>query len=207
MLSLRFAGFSTIAWLLTGVAFAQNDPVVGDVEPGRVVVPTNQVLTPAGRLLTFPGRPTDLAILEDQRTVVVKNLDSLIILDAETATILQTLRLPSGGHAVAGLAVADGGATIYTSATGGKIFVAHRDHAHEPYRWSATWSLPPPGGPGDPRRPAWRSQATATRCSLSPGGVILCCGSIVATAKSSASRSPSALHHSVWSSLPTPGPT
>ena len=64
-------------------AFAQNH--LSSVKlPGRVVVPTNQVLTPAGRLLTFPGRPTDLAMLEDQRTVVVKNLNSLIVLDAET---------------------------------------------------------------------------------------------------------------------------
>lgn len=116
---------------------------------GRVVVPTNQVLTPAGRLLTFPGRPTDLAMLDDQRTVVVKNLNSLIVLDAETGTIFQTLTVPSGGHAVAGLAVADGGATIYSSGTNGNIFIAHRDHAKDPYRWSGVWTLLSPRVGGD----------------------------------------------------------
>ena len=51
-----------------------------------------------------------------------------------------------------GLAVADQGATIYTSGTGGKIFVAHRNHARDPYQWSAAWSLPnlPKGGDSAP---------------------------------------------------------
>src|SRR4051812_39279246 len=84
---------------------AEDEPVVGEVGGGRVVVPTNQVISPAGRLVTFPGRPTDLAPLPDGRTVVVKNLNDLIFLDAEAGSIRQTLKLPSGGHAVAGLAV------------------------------------------------------------------------------------------------------
>ena len=146
----RFTCLSMIACLLTGSTFAQDQSVVGEVTVGRVVVPTNQVLTPAGRLLTFPGRPTDLAMLQDQRTVVVKNLNSLIVLDAETGTILQTLQLPSGGHAVGGLAVTDGDATIYSSGTGGKIFVAHRDNAKDLYRWLDVWMLPLPHVGGDP---------------------------------------------------------
>ena len=81
---------------LTGIGSAQDDPVVGEVSAGRVVVPTNQVLTPAGRLLTFPGRPTDLAMLEDQRTVVVKNLNNLIVLDAETGNDTPDTATPLG---------------------------------------------------------------------------------------------------------------
>ncbi len=39
----------------------------GDSSDGRIVVPTNQVLSPAGRQVTFSGRPTDLALSPDGR--------------------------------------------------------------------------------------------------------------------------------------------
>jgi hypothetical protein len=146
---IRVACFSLVFGLLVRSIRAQDASVVGKVSAGRVNIPTNQVLTPAGRLVTFPGRPTNLVMLDDQRTVVVKNMSSLIVLDAETATVRQTLPLPSGGHAVAGLAVANGGAIIYTSGTDGRIFVACRDHPNEPYRWTASWSLPAPAVGGD----------------------------------------------------------
>src|SRR5262249_39733130 len=60
----------------------------------RVVVPTNQVLRPAGKQVTFPGRPVDLAFADDGKTIVVKNRQDLLFLDAATGTIRQTLALP-----------------------------------------------------------------------------------------------------------------
>jgi DNA-binding beta-propeller fold protein YncE len=129
---------------------AEEPAVVGEQGANRVVVPTNQVLTPAGRLVTFPGRPVDLALLGDGKTVAIKNLRDLVLLDVTTATILQTLRLPSGGHAVSGLAVADSGKAIYTSATGGKIHVARRASGQEPYRWADSFTLPTQPVGGDP---------------------------------------------------------
>jgi DNA-binding beta-propeller fold protein YncE len=132
------------------LAFIDDEPVVGEVGGGRVVVPTNQVLTPAGRQVSFPGRPTDLALLPDGRTVVVKNLHDLILLDPVAGSVLQTLRLPSGGHSVAGLAVSGDGSAIYTSATRGKVFVARRDGGVGPFQWSKPLTLPEPKVGGDP---------------------------------------------------------
>ncbi len=40
---------------------------VGELKDGRIVVPTNQVLSPMGRQVAFPGRPTDLALSPDRR--------------------------------------------------------------------------------------------------------------------------------------------
>ena len=40
---------------------------VGDVDPQRIVVPTNQVLTPLGRQVAYGGRPTDVALSPDGR--------------------------------------------------------------------------------------------------------------------------------------------
>jgi hypothetical protein len=69
---IRVACFSLVFGLLVRSIRAQDASVVGEVSAGRVIIPTNQVLTPASRLMTFAGRPTDLVMLNDQRTVVVK---------------------------------------------------------------------------------------------------------------------------------------
>ena len=102
----RLAVVPILLALVLSKSWADEPVAVGEQGGGRVVVPTNQVLTPAGRLVTFPGRPVDLALLNKGKTVAIKNLRDLVLLETATGTILQTLPLPSGGHAVAGLAVA-----------------------------------------------------------------------------------------------------
>src|SRR5438874_12066927 len=67
---------------------------VGVQPDGRIVVPTNQVLKPAGTQIPFPGRPVDLALCDDGRTVVAKNIKSLVFIDVDTAKVKQTLELP-----------------------------------------------------------------------------------------------------------------
>ena len=122
------------------------------------------MLTPAGRLVTFPGRPVDLALLPDGKTVVVKNLRDLIWLDAETGTILQTLRLPAGGNAATGLAVTADGNTVYTSTVGGRIQVAARktSMSHSSGRTRGSCGLRP--SVAIPRRPVWPSPPMGPKC-------------------------------------------
>src|SRR5438067_1290066 len=86
---------------------------VGLQPDGRVVVPTNQVLKPAGKNVTFPGRPVDLAWTEDGSTLVVKNMRDLVFLDPATGAVRQKLALPprarrneKPGFSVVGLLVA-----------------------------------------------------------------------------------------------------
>ena len=69
---------------------------VGRQEDGRIVVPTNQVLEPAGKQVLFPGRPVDLALTDMGKTLVVKNLRNLVFLDAATGEVKQTLASPVG---------------------------------------------------------------------------------------------------------------
>src|SRR6516225_1978266 len=62
------------AWLLAAIltlpatgplhAGPADDFTVGLQKDGSVVVPTNQVLRPAGKQVTFPGRPVDLVLTE-----------------------------------------------------------------------------------------------------------------------------------------------
>jgi YVTN family beta-propeller protein len=70
-----------------------SDVTVGLQPDGSVLVPTNQVLRPAGTQITFPGRPVDLALFESGKTLVVKNLRDLVFIDVATAKIKQTLEL------------------------------------------------------------------------------------------------------------------
>src|SRR5437868_1354101 len=88
----------------------QEQLKVGVQPDGRIVVPTNQVLKPAGKQVIFPGRPVDLALTPDGKTLVVKNMRSLVFIDVATATVQQTLPLPRRaedklGFSVVGLVV------------------------------------------------------------------------------------------------------
>src|SRR5437899_992321 len=78
--------------LLTSLHSDDQDRLqVGVQSDGRIVVPTNQILNPAGRQITFPGRPVDLALTDDGKTLVVKNQRDLVFIDVATAKVKQTL--------------------------------------------------------------------------------------------------------------------
>src|SRR5580658_1046524 len=67
---------------------------VGLQPDGSIVVPTNQVLRPAGTQVTFPGRPVDCILADNGRTLVVKSIQELLFIDTETAKVRQKLPLP-----------------------------------------------------------------------------------------------------------------
>src|SRR5688572_18215245 len=75
---------------------------VGAQPDGRIVVPTNQILKPAGRQVTFPGRPVDLFPIDNGRTLVAKNMRDLVFIDPATGAIKQTLPLPAAAKGLAG---------------------------------------------------------------------------------------------------------
>src|SRR5262249_46155556 len=99
---------------------------VGLQPDGRIVVPTNQILTPAGKQVVCPGRPVDLALTDDGRTLVVKNLRSLVFIDVAKGAVKQTLTLPvkKGGFSVVGLVV--NGDRVYASDAANLVRIALR---------------------------------------------------------------------------------
>jgi len=113
---------------------------VGPLPDGRIVVPTNQILQPAGKQVLFPGRPVDLALLDDGRTLVVKNMKSLVFIDVATATVKQTLVSPAG-FSVTGLLVQ--GERIYSSDVQNFIRVAKKQ-ADGSYTWEKPLELTRP---------------------------------------------------------------
>src|SRR5438067_1605736 len=61
---------------------------VGDGDPQRIVVPTNQVLSPLGRQVGYGGRPTDLALSPDGRWLAVLDRAGVLIIDPVSAQIV-----------------------------------------------------------------------------------------------------------------------
>ena len=52
--------------------------LAGKQVDGSYVVPTSQIIDPAGTTITFPGRPVDLALNPDETILAVKNLKEIV---------------------------------------------------------------------------------------------------------------------------------
>jgi len=140
---LAFLFAPLFAGIVVGFALPADDQdqlKVGVQADGRIVVPTNQVLKPAGKQITFPGRPVDLAFADDGKTLVIKNSGDLIFLDVATAKIKQTLKSPVGFSAV-GLRVQDD--DVYASAAENQVRLARRQKDGQ-YEWIAGTPLEKP---------------------------------------------------------------
>src|SRR5437773_600548 len=81
---------------ITAALHAQDQAKIGLQADGRIIVPTNQVLKPAGTQITFPGRPVALLLIDDGKTLVVQNKNNLLFIDVKTNKIRQTLPSPVG---------------------------------------------------------------------------------------------------------------
>ena len=125
---------------------------IGKVAENRYVMPTNQVLTPAGKQVNLPElRPQALALSPDGKIIVTSgHSKDLIVVSPETGEILQTVRLPNdpgklkpGAKAetqlgpapgaqmsLTGLTFSPNGERIYFSNTLGnvKVFAVDKDH-------------------------------------------------------------------------------
>ena len=72
---------------------------VGRDGTNRVVLPVNQVITPAGTQVELKGlRPQVLALSPDGKILVTSGKRrEVVVLDPDTGTVLQTVRLPDDG--------------------------------------------------------------------------------------------------------------
>lgn len=137
---IRLAGFLSALIATVSVADDVSRLKVGIQSDGRIVVPTNQVLSPAGKQITFPGRPVDLAFADDGATVVAKNMKSLNFIDVKSGEIKQTLVSPVGLSAI-GLLVR--GDTVFVTDAESKIRVAKRQTDGR-YNWAEPIALKKP---------------------------------------------------------------
>jgi len=147
-LFLCMGAWAWVAWPAL-MADEQERLRVGVQPDGRIVVPTNQILKPAGKEVTFPGRPVDLGFVDHGRTLVVKNMDNLVFIDAATGKIRQTLALPKKkkrgdedvGFSAVGLLVDNN--RIYASDVRNEVLLAERQ-SDGSYQWGKSLDLPRP---------------------------------------------------------------
>lgn len=99
----------------TGKAKFDRKSIVGQQKNTSYVVPTSQIIDPAGMTVTFPGRPVDLALNPDETILAVKNLSDIVFFDTAGQTIRQTLKLPKGGNTFTGIGWSDKGKKVWTT--------------------------------------------------------------------------------------------
>ena len=147
---------AVVGWEAASGAEEQESLSVGLQADGRVVVPTNQILHPAGRQLIFPGHPVDLAVTGDGKTLVVKNTRNLLFVDLATARLRQTLESPQA-LGVTGLLVRDG--RVYASGAENQVRIAELG-ANGSWEWAKSWQLPAPavGGKANLTGLAWQGR-------------------------------------------------
>ncbi len=122
---------------------------VGPQPDGSILVPTNQLLRPAGLQVNFPGRPVDLALTPDKKLLVVKNRLSIDIIRIRDRTILQSLVYKGSGSSFTGLSVSKDGHSIFTTDAKDKLHIAALDN-NLIMQWQDSIKLPAPSIGGNP---------------------------------------------------------
>src|SRR5512143_3371857 len=88
---------------------------VGPLPTGGHLMATHQLIRPAGESVELGGRPLDLALAPDGRTLYVKDNRGLVVIDAATWQIRQELKFNAGGSSVHGIVVTHDGARVFAT--------------------------------------------------------------------------------------------
>jgi YVTN family beta-propeller protein len=156
MKRIRVTKWIFIICSLPFVTVAQHKNIFGSrtvgIQPkGSILVPSNQLLRPAGFQVYLPGRPIDLVLSPDEKLLFVKNMNSLDLINVSDRTILQSLPYPNAGASPTGMCLsADGHKVVVTDASN-HINIATLDKGNI-MRWEKSIILPAPaiGGPPVP---------------------------------------------------------
>jgi len=116
--------------------------LVGPQKDGTYIVTTSQIIDPAGKTVTFPGRPIDLALNPDETILAVKNIKDIVFFDAINQTIKQKLTLPEGaGNTFTGINWSSNGQKVWTTDTKGYLRSA-KMQANGLFSWDDAFLLP-----------------------------------------------------------------
>ncbi|MGQ9879802.1 MAG: alkaline phosphatase family protein [Armatimonadota bacterium] len=139
-------------WILIACAFALPAPKspmrVGSQSGGATVVSTAQLERPAGDTLQFGGRPVDMVLSPDGRTLYVKDHRGILVVDVEAWKVRQELLFGRGGSSMHGIAVSPDGKSVYVTNASSQIREASVQTDGN-LRWSRTIDLPAPAVGGE----------------------------------------------------------
>ncbi|HLN54958.1 MAG TPA: bifunctional YncE family protein/alkaline phosphatase family protein [Bacteroidales bacterium] len=117
---------------------------VGPQPDGSILVPSNQLLRPAGLQIDLPGRPVDLALTPDGRYLLVKNKADLDLVRLSDRTLMQTLPFQHGGASFTGLCLSPDGKKVYVTDSENRVCVAALD-GNNSMHWEEPIVLPSDG--------------------------------------------------------------
>ncbi|MDP4290073.1 MAG: bifunctional YncE family protein/alkaline phosphatase family protein [Bacteroidota bacterium] len=119
----------------------EKQSLVGKQHDESYIVPTSQIIDPAGTTITFPGRPMDLALNPAETILAVKDIKDLVFFDANNQKIIQRLSLPEGGNTFTGIGWSDNGQKVWTTDTKGYLRSA-RLQDNGSFNWDDAFLLP-----------------------------------------------------------------
>ncbi len=123
--------------------------VVGPNGDGTYVVPTNQLIDPAGETVQFPGRPVDVVRHPSEALLAVKNKSNVLLIDADSLAIVQTMPYTRDGGNYCGLVFSAKGDSFWVASAKRYLHRATRK-TDGTYAWDLEIELAGPGGKGDP---------------------------------------------------------
>jgi YVTN family beta-propeller protein len=138
--------------LFNTVIVAQNKAnqlQVGTQPDGSILVPTNQLLKPAGFQVIMPGRPVDLVLISSKGLLAVKNKNSLDLIRLNDRIILQSLQFPRSGASFKGIYYSEKNNNIFITDARESVLVANFDK-NNILSWQAPINLPKPEIGGNP---------------------------------------------------------
>ncbi len=121
---------------------------VGQQKDGSVLVPSNQLLRPAGEQVYLPGRPVDLTLTSNGDFLLIKNMKSLDLIRLSDRTVKQSLPYEKVGASFTGICTSKDNRKIYLSEATSKILVARFDQ-NNVLSWDSKIDMPKPPIGGD----------------------------------------------------------
>ena len=151
--------------------------VVGPRGDGAYVVPTTQLVSPAGKTVLFPGRPVSVALSPDGRLLAVKNMNNLVFFDMNKQEIAQTLPFPEKmGASFCGIAWSSEGRVVWATTATNQLLGASRKE-NGLFQWDKKILLPgfKPREDGSYRRydQGIPLDDPASKLASAPGGLAL----------------------------------
>ncbi|MBX3120489.1 MAG: hypothetical protein KF784_15630 [Fimbriimonadaceae bacterium] len=133
---------------LSFVAGCQQKRVVGELSPTASLVPTDQIVRPAGTNLVVNGRPIDGVLSRDGKRFFAKDSRGLIVVDIVEKKVIQELSI-SGGTSLHGIAEAPDGSVWLTDA-GNDLEQAVLENGKYVWKRKVTFPAAPVGGASYP---------------------------------------------------------
>ena len=108
---------------LAACALAQSTPpdptttqhVGPAADQGGTVITTGQLVRPAGKIVEFTGRPVDIALSPDGKTLYAKDNRGLVVVDVPTWTVKQEESFGDDGPSMTGIILSRDGRKLWAS--------------------------------------------------------------------------------------------